>query len=350
MSQAYPLAFDEQPRGAGGPGAAEHIARVLHDSGVDVPGSLYDEALALIGDGRLGPATDRLRMLLTLDPSDGEAALLLGKVLATRGQWQESLGQLDAAAAKGAAVPAEVRFEVEAQLRRTVAEQEQGRPRSADAAAKELRSLKVDAKRLRAENAMLEQQTEELARRVRLWSSGAALVAGAAAALVMATMVFGGPGSGAAQQAGAAVANSGPAAVAAEPVTGQPSDEGDPPTPAPANVAPAMEPSEPASAPKAEPASAPKAEPASAPKAQPASAPKPAAKPAAKPAPKPAAKPAAKAAGGSVYTVAKGDTLGSIAKKVYGDANKASKIRSANSDKLKSDKSLQVGMKLKIPK
>ena len=86
MSQAYPLAFDEQPRGAGGPGAAEHIARVLHDSGVDVPGSLYDEALALIGDGRLGPATDRLRMLRTLDPSAGEAALLLRQVPATRGQ------------------------------------------------------------------------------------------------------------------------------------------------------------------------------------------------------------------------------------------------------------------------
>ena len=324
MSQAYPLAFDEQPRGAGGPGAAEHIARVLHESGVDVPGSLYDESLALIAEGRLGPATERLRMLLTLDPSDGEAALLLGKVLATRGQWQEALGQLDAAGAKGAIVPPEVRFEVEAQLRRTVAEQEHGRPRSADAAAKELRSLKVDAKRLRAENAMLEQQTEELSRRVRLWSSGVALIAGAAAALLLATMVFGGPSSTPIEDAGAAMANSGPAAVAAEPAPAAGDlDAGDPPSaapvPAPAAVAPAMQPAAPS--------------------------PKPAAKPA-----KPASKPAAKAAPGGVHVVVKGDTLGGIAKRYYGDATKADKIRNANKDKLKSDKSLQLGMKLKIPK
>ena len=51
MSPSSPLAFDEQPRGSGLPGATEHIARVLHDSGVDVPGSLYDEALALIAAG-----------------------------------------------------------------------------------------------------------------------------------------------------------------------------------------------------------------------------------------------------------------------------------------------------------
>lgn len=348
MSPSSPLAFDEQPRGAGGPGATEHIARVLHDSGVDVPGSLYDEALALIGVGRLAPATDRLRMLLTLDPSDGEAALLLGKVLATRGLWQESLAQLDVAAAKGAEVPAELRYEVEAQLRRVVAEQEAGRPRSADAATKELRGLKADAKRLRAENAMLEQQAEDLSRRVKLWSSATALIAGAAAALLLASMVFRGPS--AAPEAAGALAAAAPAANAAAPAMG-PDSEGLPPSAAPAEglppaaapvsgapvAAPAMEPAEPEAAP-------PKAKPAAKPAAAPA------AKPAAKPAPKPAAKPAAKAAPGGVHVVAKGDTLGSIAARYYGDASKAGKIRSANSDKLKSDKSLQVGMKLKIPK
>ncbi|MBO86023.1 MAG: hypothetical protein CL927_11755, partial [Deltaproteobacteria bacterium] len=68
MSQSSVVAFDESLRGEGGSGAAEHIARVLHDSGVDVPGSLYDEALSLAQEGRLAPATERLRMLLVLDP------------------------------------------------------------------------------------------------------------------------------------------------------------------------------------------------------------------------------------------------------------------------------------------
>jgi len=73
---------------------------------------------------------------------------------------------------------------------------------------------------------------------------------------------------------------------------------------------------------------------------------------AAKPAPKPAAKPAAaaKAAPGGTHVVAKGDTLGGLAARYYGDSSKAGKIRAANTDKLKGDKSLQVGMKLKIPK
>ena len=103
MSTLSILAFDEVPRGQGGRGATEQIARLLDSSEIDAPSSLYDEALTLAKEGRFAPATDRLRMLLTLDPIDSEASLLLGKVLAARGQWQESLQRLDAAQANGAA-------------------------------------------------------------------------------------------------------------------------------------------------------------------------------------------------------------------------------------------------------
>ena len=119
MSNLSILAFDEIPRGTAGRGATERIAQLLDNSEIDAPSSLYDEALALAKEGRFAPATDRLRMVLTLDPIDADASLLLGKVLAARGQWQEALQRLDTAQANGAIVPAPLRDRVEASLRAT---------------------------------------------------------------------------------------------------------------------------------------------------------------------------------------------------------------------------------------
>ncbi len=304
MSNASPLEFDEAPRcgtvgGANGQGATEQIARFLQSSGVDVPGSLYDEALHLAREGRLGPATERLRMLLTLDPSDGEAALLLGKVLATRGLWQESLTQLDAAATQGVRVPGELREEVEVQLRRSVQDIEGQRARLMASAQTQMRTLRNETKRLRAENAMLEQQGEELSRRVKVWSNTAALIAGCSAALLLGAMIFGGRAPSSSELAASAIESAPSAAampvaapgavpgqISAIPV-GDPAVEAAPAEPVPAEAKPA----------EAKPAEAKPAE----------------AKPAeAKPAkPKPAAKPTP----GSTHTVAKGDTLGKLAQR-----------------------------------
>jgi LysM repeat protein/BMFP domain-containing protein YqiC len=342
MSHASSLAFDEIPRGAGGTGAAEHIAQVLSESGVDVPASLYDEALALARDGRLAPATERLRMLLVLDPSDAQAALLLGKVLAQRGLWQESLAQLDAAVAKGAVLPAGLRDEVEHHLRHQVQSSESQRARLDARAQEEIRALRHEAKKLRSESAVLEGQVEELTRRVKVWSSATALIGGASAALVLAAMVFGGgdaPAPGAAPAAVAAVE-----APAAEPVGAAAG--------APVEVAVAA----PAGAPIEVPVAAPAAEVIEAPAPKPAApAPKPAAKPAAKPEVKKASKPeakkpaAAKLQGGKMHTVAKGETLGTIAQKYYGKSSEWKKIQQANREKLPSERDLQPGMKLRIP-
>ena len=192
MSQQNSLAFDELPRGNGGIGATEQIARVLDESGIDVPSKLYDEALAFARDGRLATATARLRMLLVLDPSDGDSALLLGKVLAARGKWQESLTQLDSASAKGARLPSGLREEVESNLRKQVHDAESQRTRLVDRERGELRALRNEAKSLRSENAGLEQQVFDLARKAKLWSSATALVAGSSAALLLAALVFGG--------------------------------------------------------------------------------------------------------------------------------------------------------------
>ena len=52
----------------------------------------------------------------------------------------------------------------------------------------------------------------------------------------------------------------------------------------------------------------------------------------------------------ATHQVKKGENLGSIAQKYYGDSGAWPKIQAANGDVLRSGSSLQVGMKLKIPK
>lgn len=312
MSHTSAFAFDESPRGAGGTGATEHIAQVLTDSGVDVPGSLFDEALDLAREGRLAPAAERLRMLLVLDPADAQAALLLGKVLAARGQWQEALSQLDQAAEKGARVESTLRDEVELRLRRQVQEAEAHRTRATSQTQGELRTLRQKAKRLRSEAAVLEAQVEELTKRVKLWSSATALVAGASAALLLAVVVFGGPSA----DETAAVDTLPPATAVVAP-TGTPT----------------------AGAPTAAPVTPPTAAPTATPSATPTAAPKP-------PSPTPVE---AKPAGDVVHTVKKGETLGHIARQYYGKSSEWRRILKANPKTLPNEKALQPGMKLRVP-
>jgi len=192
MSNLSVLAFDETPRGQGGRGATEQIARLLDSSEIDAPSSLYDEALTLAKEGRFAPSTDRLRMLLTLDPIDSEASLLLGKVLAARGQWQEALQRLDASQANGALVPSPLRERVENSLRNQIQDAEEHRVRIAARERSEIRNLRAEAKRLRSDNAVLDSQVQALYKRVRLWSSATALVSGCAAALLLVAIVSGG--------------------------------------------------------------------------------------------------------------------------------------------------------------
>ncbi len=61
------------------------------------------------------------------------------------------------------------------------------------------------------------------------------------------------------------------------------------------------------------------------------------------------ATPSADEAGPRTYKVASGDTLAKISKLFYGTSSRWQQILEANHDKLHSDKSLQVGMELKIP-
>lgn len=302
------LQFNELPRGAGGVGATEMIARALQRSGIDVPASLYDEALALARQGRLAPATERLRMLLTLDPSDGEASLLLGKTLAARGLWQEALSALDGAVANGVVLPPGLREQVEANLRKQVEDAEEYRARIAARERGEIKKLRSESKRLRSENAFLEQQLLQLSKRVRFWSSATALALGSAAALLLASLLFGGPSS----DTDAAPAEQTPAGNSATET-------------APAASAKAVSPPPHA--------------------ARPSTAPQSVASPVAMPEPKPSTSQRIR----TIYTVRRGDTLGHIARRFYGKSSLWPVIRDANEDVLHGGVALHLGMKLKIP-
>lgn len=324
MQANSPLLFDELPRGAGGTGATAQIHQVLNDSDLDVPTSLYDEALTYAREGRLAPAAERLRMLLVLDPTDANAALLLGKVQAGRGQWQEALAHLDNAAAQGAPMPGGLREEVEMNLRRQVQDAEQHRKRVAAREQAEIRGLRQEAKRLRSDNAALELQADELGRRVKLWTSVTALVAGSASALLLAVMLFGTSSS--------AVADDAAAVPGAELVA----------APVPMTAAPVSPPiaGTPVGAPAVIPTAAPveivtvgthtevvPAEPAP---------------------PTVVAEPVTNLP--TVHVVKKGQTLGHIAREHYGKSSEWKRILKANDAVLKgSVKRLQPGMELVVP-
>jgi len=326
MSNLSVLAFDEIPRGQGGRGATEKIARLLDNSEIDAPSSLYDEALALAKEGRFAPATDRLRMLLTLDPIDSEASLLLGKVLAARGQWQEALQRLDAASANGSIVPGPLRERVENALRNQIQDAEEHRLRVAARERSEIRNLRAEAKRLRSDNAVLDQQVQALYKRVRLWSSATALVSGCAAALLLVAIVSGGPTANAetaplsdaalseittVQASEKAIENVAAIAAPIAQYGAETTTETEAPIEAMAQITPEL------IEPIATPTDAPTTD--------------------------------SLTGLPTTHTVVSGDTLGSIALNYYGKSSKWRDIRDANPNNLNGGIKLSLGMELNIP-
>lgn len=307
MSNLSVLAFDETPRGNGQCRATEEIATLLDHSDIDAPSALYDEALTLAKQGRFAPATDRLRMLLTLDPIDADAALLLGKVLAARGQWQEALQRLDTAQANGAEVPTALRDKVELALRNQIEESEAHRLRVTARERGEIRNLRSEAKRLRSDNAVLDQQIHGLFRRVRLWSSATALVSGCAAALLLVALVSGG---------GDAIADT--EELASNTVTTTQNDDARGVYSATAYHYPVAEPNAAATTATTDTMAS-------------------------------VTETTTTAKNIAVHTVKSGDTLGRIAQQHYGKSSEWRPIRDANSNTLDGGIRLSPGMKLNIP-
>lgn len=290
--------FDDAPRPGANPdgNAPARFGRVLGEAGIEVPSTLFNEALALARDGHLGQAQSRLQMLLCLDPDDGDAHLLLAKVHGAQNRWGEALARLDSAVAAGVVPPAGFREGLEAQIRAERGREEEHRARVAARELGELKALRHETRALRGETIRLEAEVGEHHDRERAWKL-LAISAGIFGSLVILFLLFTTP-----KATPAAVPVPAPVEAAAAPA---------------AVVAPAeiVAPAEVA-------------------------------------APAPAAPVVAKAVvadSAKQHTVKKGETLGKLAAKYYGKSSAWEKIARANPQVGPDGGKLAVGMTLTIP-
>ena len=288
------LEFNELKRGSGEAQGVQRIAQAI--SNLDATSELYDEAVELAREGSLAKARDRLRMLLCLDPHDGQGHLLLAKVFGAQSRWTDALSELDQASACGLRVPEGLRETFE--NKRDASQ----RSRSEKVVARtttELLALREEARRLRAENNRLERESREMGDKARLWMSTTAVVSGLGLFALLVAAVFGGSADDVepVEEALTQV----PIEVPVElPIDG--------PTTATTTVTTGALAPEPELAAVTEPVVQPR-----------------------------------------TYTVTKGDNLGAISKKVYGTTTRWQDIRDANAAVLGGGIALQVGMELTLP-
>ena len=170
MHAAEQIPFNELPRGNGEAGAVRDISTILNDSGLDATTRLYDEALQLAREGHLGRSRDRLRMLLCLNPEDGQGHILLSKIFASQKRWQEAIAELDTAAACGVRIPQGMKEEFEAA--RDQVSRDNRSEQIADRIGAEVRALRDETRKLRVEKTRLERTNRELERKVQVWAVG----------------------------------------------------------------------------------------------------------------------------------------------------------------------------------
>ncbi len=183
--------MSDQPVSGGVPRAVRMLAE---SAGLDVTAELYNEALGYASEGHLRLARERLRMLLTLSPEDGESRLLLAKVEVAAQHWTEALTALDEAAAAGVDVPRELRRAVEDHLRSEIASEEEQRTAVMAREQGEIKALRQEARRLRSENAKHVGRIHELEGEARKWAWTTAAVSTLAILFIAANLIFGGTG------------------------------------------------------------------------------------------------------------------------------------------------------------
>lgn len=314
------LEFDEpgRPSAPLGNDAPTVIADTLRSHGIDAPASLYNEALNLAREGLLGPASQRLQMLVCLDPDDADGHLLLSKVYAAQGRAGEALARLEAAVEAGAVSPAGYREHLEGLIRTDRQKDEEHRARIAAREQGEIKALRQEARNLRSETIRLEAEVTETKDREALWRGAAMVAAGATAVAILSfglVTLFRTPTVAEPVAPVAEVAEAPPVPEEIQAIVKANADAVVAPV-----AAPVVEAAKPAA--KADIAKAAPTVPSDVHKVS---------------------LPAA-------HVVVSGDTLYSLAGEYYNDKTKYTKIRDANKDLLKGGIALKLGMKLKIPK
>lgn len=303
------IPFNELFRTGGAREAVAEIRQALNFADLNAVDALYDEAISLAREGHLGKARDRLRMLLTLNPADGGAHLVLAKVFAAQRKWTEAIAELDAAAACGQRLPPGLK-EALVESRDLAAQPRAPRVVRTDG---EVKALREEARRLRTDQQRYERVNRELESKAQVWTIATGVVTGVAAlALLMVGLSWPGQGDYGVEQLASAEAEA--SAELDEPIAEADLEEetlaAAPPAVERAERAISSRPAPPVSEPtqariEREPVTA--------------------------------------------YTVRSGDTLWKIAGRVYDDKTRWKEIRDANQDVLKGSDALRVGMVLTIP-
>lgn len=179
------LVFDEKPRRGGGNGASGRIAKVLYQQGIDVSSQIYDEALDCIVDGDFFTATELLRMLHTLNPTDTGALILLSKTLAARKNWQEAKHYLNVAAESGARIPKNIEDFIEQGLIRDLHNADVERKRALARDRKEIKLLKRELRKVRSSNSSLNNKATYLTEKLNNAYYMCVTIAGISLAVVL---------------------------------------------------------------------------------------------------------------------------------------------------------------------
>jgi len=185
MTTPEALVYDDSSSADPSIGVIETISRSLTEAGVEPTPLIYEEALELARNGLLGASRDRLRMLLCLDPENGDARLLLAKVFVGQQRWSDALSQLDAARALGVQVPSSLQAKVESGLETERNALELQSQRAATREQAELKALRSEARRLRTDNTRLARDRKQLRGRITTWSASTAVLAGVSLVLLV---------------------------------------------------------------------------------------------------------------------------------------------------------------------
>ncbi len=165
------------------------LLRTAEAAGIDAAAELYNEALQAAKDGHYGEARNRLNVLLGLNPSDGDAHMLLAKVYVGGQQWRRALASLDEASQYGVRSDDGLRERVLRNLQAEGYENEDETARSLREQG-EVKKLRAEARRARSDNAHLAATNRNLQKEVAFWTWAASGVALLTILLLTLTMLF----------------------------------------------------------------------------------------------------------------------------------------------------------------
>ena len=179
------MSLSDQPVPTGGVAAA--LRNAAESYGLDATAELYNEALQLAAEGEVDAARDRLVILLALSPNDGDAHLLLAKVLVAKQSWEAALASIERARSLGVDVPDELHMAV--LEHRTGVESTPARTALEEG---ELLALRQEGRRLRSEVAHLSQQAYSQEREAKKWAYITGGVSVLSVVFILLNLVFGG--------------------------------------------------------------------------------------------------------------------------------------------------------------